>query len=248
MRYQGSKAKIAKHFLPIITKHLNGENWYFEPFVGGCNVIDKIPYNKKVGMDINPCVISMWDAFKRGILPPKEVSKGEYDRLKHMWESSEPISSDIAWLIGYVGNACSYGSSWFNGYAKYNEKKKENHILEAYNGTIKQIKQFKNLNDTGFICTDYSNDSVYPPKSVIYCDPPYMGTKGYGSNFDHEAFWAWVRKMSKEGHYVYVSEYTAPTDFKCVWSMERPDGMGTTIKGRKQNKKIEKLFVYDGKY
>jgi hypothetical protein len=42
-----------------------------------------------------------------------------------------------------------------------------------------------------------------------------------------------------------VSEYSAPDDFKCIWSAEKKDGMGTTKFGCKQKTKIEKLFVYD---
>jgi DNA adenine methylase len=53
--------------------------------------------------------------------------------------------------------------------------------------------------------------------------------------------------MSKAGHYVYVSEYTAPDDFKCIWEKKKKDGMATTKKGKKQNTKTEKLFVYNGK-
>jgi DNA adenine methylase len=155
----------------------------------------------------------------------------------------ESIDESKSWLIGYVGNACSYGCSWFNGYAKYNPNKKENHILEAYNGTVKQLAKFKNFKESEFICSDYENFD-YPKNSVIYCDPPYQSTKKYASDFDHERFWDWVRKMSTEGHHVYVSEYTAPDDFKCVWSKERSDGMGTYGFGEKQAKKVEKLFVY----
>ena len=44
-----------------------------------------------------------------------------------------------------------------------------------------------------------------------------------------------------------TSEYEAPDDFKCIWSMNRKDGMGTTKCGCKQNIKEEKLFIYDKK-
>ena len=50
--------------------------------------------------------------------------------------------------------------------------------------------------------------------------------------------------MSKAGFKVIVSEYEAPEDFKCIWSLERKDGMGTTNFGDKQKTKVEKLFVY----
>ena len=55
-----------------------------------------------------------------------------------------------------------------------------------------------------------------------------------------------IRKYSKEGIKIFVSEYEAPEDFKCIWSMNRKDGMGTTHFGVKQNVKTERLFVYGG--
>ena len=76
---------------------------------------------------------------------------------------------------------------------------------------------------------------------MIYCDPPYQDTKKYESDFDHDKFWNWVRKMSKKGHYVYVSEYSAPSDFECIWSMDKADGMGTVKEGQNAKRKTEKL-------
>ena len=147
-------------------------------------------------------------------------------------------------LLGYVGNACSYGGGWWNGYARYNPKKNEDHIAEAARGLTKQIKNFKNLKNSYFIHSDYRNYH-YLPESFIYCDPPYAGTKTYNKDgFDHEAFWEWCRVMSKKGHKVMISEYTAPSDFICIWKKERKDGMGTTAEGEKQNIKVEKVFIH----
>ena len=85
-------------------------------------------------------------------------------------------------------------------------------------------------------------------KYVFYCDPPYKGTKGYkDSGFNHDEFWNYVRKMSKVGFKVFVSEYEAPDDFRCIWCHKRKDGMGTTKCGCKQKTKIEKLFIYEAK-
>ena len=38
-------------------------------------------------------------------------------------------------------------------------------------------------------------------------------------DFDHEAFWEYVRELSKRCT-VLVSEETAPNDFACVWSKQ----------------------------
>ena len=82
-----------------------------------------------------------------------------------------------------------------------------------------------------------------PANSLIYCDPPYKGTTRYATgSFDHDKFWQWCRDMSDSGHIVFVSEYNAPDDFKCIWSME---GIVSdlTVNGP-QKRSVEKLFVY----
>jgi hypothetical protein len=40
--------------------------------------------------------------------------------------------------------------------------------------------------------------------------------KWTGSVFNHDEFWEWVRNLSKT-NIVYVSEYFAQEDFKCIW-------------------------------
>ena len=44
MKYMGSKSRIAKYIVPIIRSYIDNNNIkrYFEPFLGGANVIDKI--------------------------------------------------------------------------------------------------------------------------------------------------------------------------------------------------------------
>ena len=75
---------------------------------------------------------------------------------------------------------------------------------------------------------------------MVYCDPPYAGTLKYdGREFDHEAFWEWVRTRD---YPVYVSEYNAPDDFVCVWEKGVPKKMagGRTAKQRA----IEHLYIH----
>ena len=42
MKYMGGKNRIAKDILPIILKDRKENQFYVEPFAGGCNVIDKV--------------------------------------------------------------------------------------------------------------------------------------------------------------------------------------------------------------
>ena len=56
MKYMGSKNRIAKFILPIMLKEANekGISTWVEPFVGGANMIDKVPNNfQRIGIDYN---------------------------------------------------------------------------------------------------------------------------------------------------------------------------------------------------
>ena len=68
------------------------------------------------------------------------------------------------------------------------------------------------------VSTDDYRNYVYQDGDVVYCDPPYVGTSGYGREFDHEAFWQWCRTRDFP---VYVSEYWAPEDFISIWCKEK---------------------------
>jgi len=240
MRYQGSKAKLAKFILPIITKNLTNDKWYVEPFMGGCNTFSLVDTPKKIGNDYNEYVVEMWKAFQNGEKPLEEVTLEDYTNMKYSYLSKDGIFPK--WMIGYVGNACSYGSSWWNGYAHKNLKRNEDHIAEAYRGTMNHISKFKHLSDCIFTFGSYDK-MIIPKKSIIYCDPPYQSTKKYESDFDNNKFWDWCRKMKDKGNEIFISEYSAPSDFKVVWSKERKDGMGTYHFGDKQATKVEKLFT-----
>lgn len=252
MRYSGSKRRFMKELTPILMEHVGECTLFVDAMMGGANVISEIPHNAKIGFEINRYVYALWEHIARkgmeGI--PEFVDEETYNDIKENYINQTGKYPD--YLIGYVGNCCSYGGAWFNGYAKYNPKKKEDHIREAYRGLKKQAVNFKHLDTTRFANHSYEDiqymwDAIEPHADmVIYCDPPYANTKKYESDFDHAKFWNWVRMMSlRKGVYVYVSEYEAPSDFRCVWEKKKSDGMGTTKKGIKQNNKVERLFVYD---
>ena len=60
MKYMGSKARIAKHILPIMLEEAekHGITTLVEPMVGGANMIDKVPDTfERIGYDLNDHVI-----------------------------------------------------------------------------------------------------------------------------------------------------------------------------------------------
>lgn len=73
-----------------------------------------------------------------------------------------------------------------------------------------------------------------------YVEPPYDSTLQYRSGtFDSEAFWVWCDELIQLGHQVFVSEYSAPDHWKCVWQREVTNSL-TADTGAKRG--IERLF------
>lgn len=238
MRYLGSKARIKKELIPIITEKLNGENEFVDAFMGGANIIDSVNYPKKIGIELGKFTCAVWEKIQKDGTSwiPQAFDEEEYYEVKSDYKNKTDRYTYA--MIGYVGNCLSFGSKWFGGFAHYNSRKGEDHVREAYNGICKQASNFKFLNETKFINCSY-DEYDYKPHSVIYCDPPYQSTIGYESPFNHQQFWDWVRKMSKQGHYVYVSEYSAPSDMTCIWRKGVKEQVGKNV-----NHKVEKLFTY----
>jgi DNA adenine methylase len=224
----GSKNRIAKHLLPIMLENRNGRTWV-EPFVGGANMIDKAD-GKRIGSDTHKHLIALHKALQNGWIPPTDVSKEMYHEVKN---NQDRYTNE---LIGFVGFLCSFGGKWWGGYAA---NSKGDHYAER--GSRVLTKQAKKLKGITFKNQDYQ-DLEIPENSLIYCDPPYEGTTKYKDDFNHAEFWEWCRQKTKEGHQVFISEYNAPEDFKCVKEIQHK-----TILDKNSNyKRIEKLFVYCG--
>lgn len=237
MKYMGSKARHAKELLPIILKDHSPDMWYVEPFVGGANMISKVPNNfKRFGSDTHEYLIALLSAAAKGWLPPENISEGQYTEIKNNKENYPPE------LVGYAGFALSYGAMWFSSYRK-DSIGKRNYSAESYRGAI---KEFPSLRGVKFTNKSFS-ELVLPKNCTIYCDPPYRDTAQYknsktGKNidFDHERFYEWCRDRHKEGHKVFISEYWMPDDFVCVWSKEVNNSL---TKNTGSKKGVEKLYT-----
>lgn len=231
-----------KYLLPILTKDADEETVFVDLFAGGCNVVSEIPIQTKIAVELNKYVIALWQELQKNGMKniPLGVSEEMYNNVKQSYNQKDGRFKD--YIIGYVGTCCSFGGSWFNGYARFNPNKNEDHIAEAYRGLKEQVEKFKFLDKTMFINESYESVPLFK-NEIVYCDPPYASTKRYESDFDNDAFWEWARTASSKVKRLYISEYEAPDDFECIWQKEKKDSLGRK-KGKKQNTKIEKLFVY----
>lgn len=233
MKYLGSKNRIAKHILPIMEQYRENRTWV-EPFVGGANMIDKVKGNR-IGADLNEYVIALLNEMSKPNFIAPEISEDKYNELKSNKQHYEK------WVVGYAGTQLSFGATWFGSYRR-DSLGKRNYCKEAQTNVNKQSK---NLQGVVFLNSSYL-DLQIPKNSLIYCDPPYNteATKGkYKDNFNHDIFWQWCRDKHKEGHIIFVSEYNAPTDFKCVWEMKINQRMNNASN---TNGTVERLFLYCG--
>lgn len=232
MRYVGSKRRLVKHILPIMLKYRRPGQLWVEPFVGGGNMIENVT-GPRVGFDINTHVIAYLKAIRDGWLPPENLSKEEYLDLKDLNKAHEDSA-----LVAHAAINCSFGAKWFGGYAKGGGR---NFSAE---GRRNAQKQGPKLVGCKFYCESYSDIARYLGEtSLIYCDPPYMGSLGYRdktNNKWHKDFWAWCQTKANEGHTVFVSEYQTllPTGVE-LWSGD----ITTTIERKTYKKGREKLFL-----
>lgn len=221
-------------------KHLNGENWYIEPFAGAFGMISNIDYPKRIAYDKDLPIITLMKAVRDGWTPPTDLSEDEYKKLRDSGYAGIYGNEELIRMVAFAGYGCSFGGKWFGGFARGGESggKPRNHAAESSRNLVKMRPKLQGIKikfDNYLICSTGEDN-------VVYCDPPYSTGTKYKDDFDHDVFWEWVRFQSQI-NYVYVSEYNAPDDFKAIWTKEHKSGIHH---GAEHKPTIEKLFILKG--
>ena len=233
MKYMWSKNRIAKYLLPIILKDRKPNQWYVEPFVWGANMIDKVEGNR-IWSDNNVELIGFLQAVQRWEKFEK-ISKEKYIDIKNNPDEYTLEEQWYAWICA------SYSGKWFWWYAWITKTK--DWIRDYQEEAIKNInKQSENLKGIQFAAYHYTKIQLLY-KSIIYCDPPYEWTTSYKNEFNHTEFWDWCREKKEEWHTIFISEYNAPDDFKCVWEKEVKSSLSANWKSWGNKNSTEKLFT-----
>lgn len=215
--------------------HSRGGACFVSLFCGSCAVENLVaPHFKRVILnDKHEYLIALLKGVQAGYTLPDEITEAQYKYIREN-KTADPV------LTGFVGFGCSFGGRFFEGYARSADR--ANYAAQS---KASLLKGTANLGNAEIICGDYRAAPI-PPRAVIYADPPYCNTKGYGrEKFDTAAFWVAMRLLADTGHKVFISEQTAPPDFTCVW--EKP--FTRTLDRNKQNQfsVTEKLFTYHSK-
>ena len=108
--------------------------------------------------------------------------------------------------------------------------------------SLQSLESLQRLQSLEATYLDYRAVEI-KPDSVIYCDPPYIGTDEYGcegevQTFDHAAFYDWC---CKQNELVIISEYRMPMDrFACIDIFNKQTLLGSASNGKVRQ---ERLFV-----
>lgn len=230
MQYFGGKAKISKYIVPFLESVRKEDQIFVEPFCGGCNIVSKMS-GQREAYDFNRYLIELYRAVQNGYELPDTLSEEQYKYIK------EHKDENMA-LTGFAGFGCSFAGKWFGGYARGHGGKK------GYADTSKRslLRKMSTISDVKFDWADYKILSFN--NCLIYCDPPYKNTTKFTGtpDFDTDEFWNVMREWSKNND-VYISEYEAPDDFKCVLEIKTTTDIRN--KNNKMEKRLEKLFKYN---
>ena len=219
MKYIGSKRRLKKFILPILQETIesNGVSYYIEPFGGGANVIDDIRCEHRLYYDNHPELVALMKHVQQTTEDlPLTISKEEYYSVR---QSPQDYPE---WYVGLVGFCASFGAGWWNGFAHpCHDSKNPKKIRDYSNESIRNlIKQAPKLKDIEFACADF-RDIEIPDNAVVYCDPPYKGTRKYKgvSDFPYDEYYDWCRENGKRAKF-FMSEAYMPDDFSIVWEKE----------------------------
>lgn len=133
MKYMGSKRRIAKRILPIMlgAAQERGATKWVEPFVGGGNMIDKVPPSfERIGYDLNPhTIMAMIDIRDRADQLPEKFSAQQRNYFREL-----PAQNLTSWACIVT----SFGADLKGGYAR--EKGSDDTAFCGY-GKRNAIKQ-----------------------------------------------------------------------------------------------------------
>lgn len=215
MQYLGGKSRLAKPLAAFLLERFRARpgRVFVEPFCGALNITAAMePAGYRVASDLNPYLLTLYRALRDGWVPP-DVDEELYARVSANRDVTDPLTA-------FVGYGCAFGGKWFGGFARNAEGKR-------YSDTARRglERKLAACNQVVFAECAYDRLNI-DAGCLVYADPPYAGTTEYGAakGFDSGKFWDVVRRWSRAGAEVYVSEYAAPSEFQSVWDASTHGG------------------------
>jgi hypothetical protein len=226
--YQGGKSSVAEM---IVDKLPPAEN-FVDLFFGGGSITHAAMHSGKyknfIANDLRQTP-QMWNKACDGIGTEYDrfVSREEFLRsddpiIKYIWSFGCSMNSYCAKDLNELIAKLVTSDDLEERYTAWRQVAKR---LETYDGpiykslhpisSVTRLRAMKRLKGEHKVFTSNESyvDVEIPDNSVVYADPPYAGTGGYGQMFDSEVFWQWCRTRNFQ---VWISEMSAPDDFAPV--------------------------------
>ena len=242
LRRLGNKKKIAKE----IQKYFPPHKIYIEPFFGAGGMFFNKPKAKyNIVNDLDSDVFNLFNVVMN---QKEELEKAFYimpihsDLLKH-WkenEETEPIKKALRFLMlsNYImnGNGTTLRVSFTD---RYDEK--FNNYLDTTQEKLFQSrflnKDFKDFLSSLSFQNDGRNDQE---KTLIYCDPPYLGTNdNYSNSFKEEQSKELFDTLEETGCKFAMSEFDHPF----ILEQANKRNLNVIIIGERQNLKNRRTEI-----
>lgn len=262
--YMGSKSRICDWLM----EHLPPADTFIDLFAGGCAVTHAAmisgKYNHVIANDVQGDVLQLFQrAVTRGLSPEdwRPVSREEFELHK-----ATDALIGLVWSFGNNKQDYLYGAdieeqkliahcmivsetikdryTAFQSFCSTLENSKEIYCAHPSISRLARIQALHGLARIQALLQisvgSYDACPYLPPpsSSVVYADPPYIGTRGYTSGaFNHDRFYNWLRSVP---YPVYVSEYHMPDDFIPIAETK----LQCTLSATGNNTATERLFLH----
>lgn len=246
IKWTGNKRKLANEILQYLPKYIET---FYEPFCGSCAVsLALAASNYEVEhikcSDLNEDLILLWNMLKsQPELLNYEQMYREYNRhANDDWTLSEPHRKTYYYSIRQSLNSnilpdieranCLFFllHTAYNGMIRYG--KNGLNMPCAFRQSAEHPDSIKNkldyyqplLQKIEFVQRNY--DCIAPGQNgYVFMDPPYLDTTGlYQCNFDHAAFFDWLKNLQCQWSMTYNSDKMPTTyhhiiaeQLECNW-------------------------------
>lgn len=256
--YMGSKWRLADWILSYLPDapidapqdgERERERVFVDLFAGGCAMthaaIKSGRFDKVIANDLSVAPQFFKKAVEYGADDWKEwVSREDFKALDT--NTVDGLAKALIFGFGYTMQ--SYGYSDENA---IKEKKAFEKVINGLNSdtrsisasivkTLDRLKGSVDLKSLTICNESYENININDG-DIVYADPPYRGTRGYGRNktkFDYKAFDSFLKKTD---HPVFVSELSCPDGCTRIASFRRTAG----INPNKKKIYIEGLYIQE---
>ena len=213
IKWSGSKRSQAEKLLTFFPKYIN---IYYEPFCGGCSVLNRllnssITVEKYICSDINADLINLWNYIKRDYTDVVnhysdlwyELNKdNNLDRKREFFNTIRKRYNEYRNPLDFmfIMRTTTNGMPRYNSNGEFNnsfhitrngiQPQKLDKILYAWNKIL-------NEHNVEFIYCSYKDIIPIDDKCFMYLDPPYANTKGmYYGNIDYNEFWNYLKNLN----------------------------------------------------